>query len=103
MKKAKVKYYNDYLVLCMPDGEIIPEQTDIKIENQVWDKKTATVTITLLADISEIGEPDESTNKEDKIKELEEKLCLAHKSAVFWETMCNNEKKKSWYEKLFNL
>lgn len=100
-ERAKVKYYNDYLVLCMPDGEIIPEQSDIKIKNQLGDRKIATVTVTLLADISQIGEPI-AANQSELVKELEEKLCVSEKATVFWKreyiNKQNNESLK--YKKL---
>lgn len=103
MKRAKVKYYNDYLVLCMPDGEIIPEQTNLKIKNQSGDRKLATVTVTLLADISAIGEPDKRIvednlrrieSLEAEIKTLKEEAEKSYKSAVFWEKLHNNENKE---------
>lgn len=104
MSRAIVKYHNDYLQLFMPDGQIIPEQTNLILENSYGDRKTATVTITLLADISQIGE---SVNNEfDQlkiIKDLEDKLCQSHKSAVFWETLYNTEKQRSWLDKIFGL
>lgn len=104
MELAKVKYNNDYLVLCAPDGEIIPEQINMVLNNEVGVRKVATVTITLLADISNIGEP---CNNEDsysyKIDKLERELQEVHKSAKFWENLYERESAKKWYQKLFNL
>lgn len=84
MSRAMVKYYNDYLQLFMPNGDIIPEQTNLIIENSVGDRKQATVTVTLVADISKISEPI-TANQSELVKELEEKLYVAKKDAVFWE------------------
>lgn len=104
MSRAIVKYCNDYLQLFMPNGDIIPEQTNLIIENSVGDRKQATVTVTLVADISKIAKPiDNNDNKEEIVKGLEEKLCQAHKSAVFWETLYNNEKQRTWFDKLLGL
>jgi len=103
MSRAIVKYHNDYLQLFMPDGQIIPEQTNLILENSLGDRKTATVTITLLADISQIGEAvNNERDQSDVIKDLEEKMFQSHKSAVFWETLYNKEKQRSWFDKIFN-
>lgn len=104
MSRAIVKYHNDYLQLFMPDGQVIPEQTNLILENSYGDKKTATVTITLLADISQIGESVNNEFDQQKvIKDLEDKLYQSHKSAVFWETLYNTEKKRSWIDKILGI
>lgn len=104
MSRAMVKYYNDYLQLFMPNGDIIPEQTNLIIENLVGDRKQATVTVTLVADISKITEPiNGDRDAEEVVKELEEKISIAKKSAVFWENLYINEKQRTWFDKLFNL
>lgn len=104
MSRVMVKYCNDYLQLFMPDGEIIPGQTNLIIENCVGDRKQATVTMTLIADISQIGEVvNNERDQKEIIEDLEEKVNLAHKSAVFWEKLYEAEASKKWYKKLFNL
>lgn len=42
-------------------------------------------------------------SKKKQIKELEEKLYKAQKSAVFWETLYNTEKQRTWLDKLLGL
>jgi len=104
MSRAIVKYTNDYLQLFMPDGQIIPYQTNIILENSVGDRKTATATITLIVDISQIGEAVVNEFEQQKvIKDLEDKLCQSHKSAIFWETLYNTDKKRSWLDKIFGI
>lgn len=118
MSRAIVKYNNDYLQLFTSSGELIPEQTNIIIENEVGDRKIATVTVTLIADISQIGDDtDKDYIQSETIKELNHKVCAlaskaqeledksfqSHKSAVFWETLYNTEKQRSWLDKIFGI
>lgn len=104
MEFAKLKYSNDYLQIFMPDGQVIPQQIDLEIKNETGQRKIATAIVTLIVDISEIGEPiDNNDNKEEIVKSLEEKLEITHKSALFWEKLYEKESIKKWYQKLFNL
>jgi len=103
MDRTAVKYHNGYLQLFMPNGELIPQQVSMIIENSAPDKKTATVTITLISDISQIGETmNNEADYREEIKILEERLYQSHKSALFWEKLHNKEKSLRWYQKLFN-
>lgn len=104
MKKVKIKYINDYLQAVMPNGQIIPEQTDLILRNEVGDKKTATATLTLIVDISDIGETDSTQDAEySYIEKLKEEKYKALKSAIYWETLYKKEAAKTWYQKLFSL
>lgn len=104
MNKAVVKYHNDYLQLFTSSGELIPYQSNLILENETGSRKTAAVTITLIADISQIGETvNNDFDLKEAIKDLHEKLDLAHRSAIFWEKLYEAENSKKWYQKLFNL
>lgn len=108
MERAKLKYHNDYLQVIMPDGQVIPDQVDIKIENEVGQRKIATAIVTMIVDISEIGEKDiKTTDKinclESKIHLLEEEKKNIEKQENYWMRQYHREKDKTWYQKLFNI
>lgn len=111
MEYAKLKYNNDYLQVFMPNGEIIPYQTDILIKNESGQRKMATVTMELIVDISEIGEKDSIYSEKvsriqyiekEKIK-LEEEISSYRQSNEYLKKELRKEQNKKWYQKLFRL
>jgi len=87
----------------MPNGELIPHQTNMIIENDTDQERTATVTITFIADISQMGELVRvECNHSEVIQDLEDKVCKLQDSATFWEKLYENESRKKWYQKLFD-
>lgn len=107
--KIKVKYDGRYLQAYMPNGDIIPQQTEIKIENNVGDENMALVTLQVHADISnlkDMGNPDIDYKKsadyfQGKNMELKEQLDQARKRADHYQVEYHEELNKKWYHKLF--
>ncbi|MES2240447.1 MAG: hypothetical protein V4497_09350 [Bacteroidota bacterium] len=105
----KIKYNGNHLVAYMPNGDLIPMQTDIKITNNTEQRNIALVTVEFEADISELVLVDptiperrvESLKKE--ISDLKDTRDLHYKSAKFWENLYEKETSKKWYQKLFNI
>lgn len=105
----KIKYNGNHLVAYMPNGDLIPMQTDIKITNNTEQRNIALVTVEFEADISELVPVDtaiidrrvESLKRE--ISDLKDTRDLHYKSAVFWETLYNTEKQRTWLDKLLGL
>jgi len=103
MKKATVRVKDGYLCVYMPSGEILPCQTDIKIENNVDQFNQATVTVSFIADVSVMS--DEYLDKNEalsKVNELSFKLKESGKRELLWKKAFIEENKKKWYQKLFN-
>jgi hypothetical protein len=102
MKKVIIKYHNEYLQAFMPNGDLIPLQTDMKIENSTEQSKEATVTITFIADITQMGELIRvDCDHKGVIADLEEKLKNTNNHLLTYKELYNEEVKKSWYKKLF--
>ena len=51
MKRCKIVIKDGFLLLTMPNGDIIPMQTDIKISQ---DMENSTATLTVLVDVTNI-------------------------------------------------
>lgn len=107
--KIKVKYDGRYLQAYMPNGDVIPLQTDIKVENEVGQENEATVTIQCIGDISDLKEMDKSDIDYKKSAdyfqgqntELKEQLDQAYKNAKFWEIEYHKENNKPSYKGMF--
>jgi len=86
----------------MPNGELIPAQTDIKIENSTGQKNTATVTVSFEVPISNISNEEEKPDFNKQIENLLLEKASILKASNFWEREYRLEHSKKWYHKIFN-
>src|SRR5699024_10422801 len=109
MSKVRVKYDGRYLQAYMPNGDIIPLQTDIKVENEVGQNNEATVTIQCIGDISELTEADKTVvNLRDEITHLKDRInCIMmefqslQQSADYYKEEYVKELNKTDYKGMF--
>lgn len=92
----------------MPNGDLIPLQTDIKVENEVGQNNEATVTIQCIGDISELTEADryyrdlkkEINDLRSDYDKVKEESYIANKNSNFWERQYEIEKNETSSYKL---
>lgn len=102
MENIKVKYHNGYLQAFMPNGELIPAQTDIKIENGTDQKNMVTVSVSFDVPISNINNEEENPFMKKQIEDLLSEKASILKASNFWEREYKREHSKKWYHKMFN-
>ncbi len=101
MENIKVKYHNGYLQAFMPNGDLMPAQTDIKIENSTDQKNMVTVSVSFEVPISNINNEEENPLMNKKIEDLLKEKESILKASNFWEREYNLEYSKKWYHKVF--
>lgn len=98
IKKTKIKYHNGYLQVFMPNGDLIPCQTNLIIRNDATQEGEVTVTVSFVADISQI---DILSNIEDVTEYIKEELDKSKKGLI--ENLYEKEIRKKWYYRILGI